>query len=322
MNDPVMIHVSFLDQSGEVLFESEMSPEQLPVSFEAHTTFHIDDADWDVIDAQPSFSSDFAATRELRITVRRIVLVHVTVSDNSGTVLVSEDVPLDHLPDFTTSTTFQLGSDTWHVTNVQPPLRAEVAQTRQLQVTVAKIQKIDPSKLRYSLATISNDFPTVHSESIQEYAEVLELAEDDWRQIDILPRTVLPEVDSNLTAIAAIHRNNDTGYGFSDIHVRQGLDHPFHDNPLTMADLMACLPEAQQLAGVRITYPATAMVDQGFAIRLPSQLIVYGNVVDGLIDHLAINDPNSQTALAELDSLLSHYELIVVDWLRMAVYHR
>jgi len=58
--------------TGAVFAELDMQVQQLPESFEADTTLHLQDGDWQVIEARPMTAAEFRSTCELVLVLRKI----------------------------------------------------------------------------------------------------------------------------------------------------------------------------------------------------------------------------------------------------------
>jgi hypothetical protein len=70
---PNVIHVEMVDAAtGRIFAESDIPPDQLPESFEAATTLHLGDADYDVEEADPVTAAEFRKTGRLRLVLRRV----------------------------------------------------------------------------------------------------------------------------------------------------------------------------------------------------------------------------------------------------------
>ncbi|HEY4150698.1 MAG TPA: hypothetical protein VGM41_17290, partial [Chitinophagaceae bacterium] len=71
------IEVNFIDEvSGKTIGLSKMKPEQLPDAFDKPTTLQIAGKEWQVINAEPVYSSDFIRSGKLTIHLKSIEHVH------------------------------------------------------------------------------------------------------------------------------------------------------------------------------------------------------------------------------------------------------
>lgn len=67
------IHVVLVNAATNQVFgESELALEQLPETFELATTMHIGDVDWSVERAEPPTRTEFAASGQLRLVLRKV----------------------------------------------------------------------------------------------------------------------------------------------------------------------------------------------------------------------------------------------------------
>ena len=72
-NDRSLVRVKLFNaDSGECFAESDMQVQQLPESFESDTTMHLQDGDWQVVEARPMTAAEFRSTGELVLILRKI----------------------------------------------------------------------------------------------------------------------------------------------------------------------------------------------------------------------------------------------------------
>jgi hypothetical protein len=72
------IKVQFIDNStGQILGVSEMQADQLPETFSAPTTMHIQDSEWSVEKATPESSVDFIKSKQLVLKLRKIEKINL-----------------------------------------------------------------------------------------------------------------------------------------------------------------------------------------------------------------------------------------------------
>src|SRR5579885_2574053 len=105
----------------------------------------------------------------------------------TGKPFATVALPADHLPQsFEAETTFHLGDEEWSVAQADPMTAAEFIQTGQLTVTLAKISRVNPQDILYSLPTICDAIPAIAEGSTKLRKRVFELHEDDWRQREFI----------------------------------------------------------------------------------------------------------------------------------------
>ena len=97
--DHRVIHVLYLDAAtGAAISQSMVPIEKLPDSFEADTTVHMDGrGDFNVVSADPITAAQFRRTGKLRLTLRRVNIVHLDPA-TAADVLFSLPTISDELP--------------------------------------------------------------------------------------------------------------------------------------------------------------------------------------------------------------------------------
>jgi hypothetical protein len=256
---PGKIRVEMIDASMKHHFQpTYFAPEQLPESFEAATTMHLDQGDFEVVEATPMTAAEFRRTGQLRLVVRE-----------------------------------------------------------------RKIVKLNPSELLYSLATISNELPPIEPGTTKLEKQVVELHEDDWRQVEIVAMVQQEQIDAELAAIRRIYEEQRTEEGyFRAIHVRAGLAEPLAGTAITLAELIAAFdpPPPSRLDGIAYRDVA-GLVANGFALRLLSGIELLG-VVDeaGHVAVLCLSHARPNNAmerdLPALSRFAQSHRLCLINWYR------
>jgi hypothetical protein len=68
------IDVIFINaETGQAFARSSVPADQLPKSFEAKTTFHLQDGDWEVVEARPMTAQRFIERGSLILRLRKVV---------------------------------------------------------------------------------------------------------------------------------------------------------------------------------------------------------------------------------------------------------
>src|SRR6516164_1245381 len=116
-----VVHLQCFDAAtGQMFSQSHMPIAKLPRSFEAQTTMHRPDGDWEVVSARPMTAEEALASGKLVLVLRKI-----------------------------------------------------------------ETESVDPKDMLFSLATICDGpLPVIGEGSSKLDADVIELHEDDWRQIE------------------------------------------------------------------------------------------------------------------------------------------
>ena len=251
---PGTIHVEYFDAStGKCFAQCAMPLEKLPQSFEAATTMHRGDQDWEVLRAEPMTAAEFSRTGKLKLVMRR----------------------------------------------------------------VNKIEHVDPSKILFSLPTVSNDLPGIEPGSTKIDKRVIELHEDDWRQVELVSRSLQPQIDEEIAGIERIHRDQRVGPGFKNVHVREEIPSPIA-TAIALPELReACGRQATWLDGIAL-HGVAGLVERGFAVKLISSIELYGQCQGDRITVLALqNRVMNNSADHDLESLAAFFarqELSLVNW--------
>jgi hypothetical protein len=255
-----VVHLQCIDAAtGQVFSQSHMPVEKLPRSFEAQTTMHRPDGDWEVVSARPMTAEEALASGKLVLVLRKV------------------------------ETNFA-----------------------------------DSKDVLFSLATICDGpLPVIAEGSSKLNADVIELHEDDWRQIEWISAALRKTVEQELEAIRQIHETESEGPGFRKIHLRQAIPAPLGDRALRLDDLRDAIGEkAKRLDG--ISYAGTAgIAKNAFAVRLISSIELYGAVRDDEIQCLCTTGSRTNNAwyddVTNLLVFAAERDLLLVDWLGATV---
>ncbi|AEV69776.1 hypothetical protein [Acetivibrio clariflavus] len=123
------IHVRFIDvETGNVFAVADMLPGQLPKSFEAHTTMHLQDEDWEVVEAKPITSDEFIKSGYLKLVLRKIEIKTVDPRE----LLFSLPTISNELPPIQEGSTklnkrvFEIREDDWRQIDIIPENNLEL----------------------------------------------------------------------------------------------------------------------------------------------------------------------------------------------------
>jgi hypothetical protein len=178
------------------------------------------------------------------------------------------------------------------------------------------IKGIDPHSILFSLPTICDVAPDTNQDVIRDDSEAFLIHEDDWRQIEFIAETDLPQVDREMASIDAFKQVNWTGAGWKSVYVRKerpdGLL-PSH-LPYSQIDSVLHGPIQKLVIG---SAGHEAVVKGGFAVSLSPTLFMYGRQSQGIIVDLGLSmSPDSKESIPnqELLALCRKFHLIIVDW--------
>jgi hypothetical protein len=239
--------------------------------------------------------------------------VEVTlIEGKSGKVLARTVMPATSLPEsFLASTTLHVGDVDWSVQSAEPPLRHEFVATGKLLLTLARIERIDPQTVLYSLPTINNALPALGG---QADGSELALHEDDWRQLEFVHVSYRDLVVQELHDITTIYTQHRQSGAFAKIHVRSRLPDPLLPARLEMealARLFSASPrrirfnnEGQHIAG-------------GFVYPLGDGGMLYGVANPPYVHTLGLLGGGASTSVPDITVLAGlerEYGLLLVDW--------
>lgn len=235
------------------------------------------------------------------------------VSAESGSLLREAELLPEQLPEsFAASTQLQLSGQPFQVTKAEPMTRAEYAKTRRLTIVLRKVnvQPVSPQDILFSLPTLNDFLPAVAPGSTKLGQHVLELHEDDWRQVEFVARELGEVVAGELAQIRRILASR-TGPGFKTIHVREQPKSPLGERHLTLAALARALGDARAYDGVAYQSGA-GLVAGGFAFDCGATR-VYGVASDGVVTTLALQ--RAKDAPLHAFAAIAHgHALLLVDW--------
>jgi hypothetical protein len=238
----------------------------------------------------------------------RVQFIDANTQEKIGIAdMKEEQLPLS----FIKPTTMHLKNEEWQVVKAEPEDAFQFKETKQLTLWLSKFEHIDPNKIRFSIPTISNETPQLTTGNIASDFEIT-LHEDDWRQIELLPLTLLPTIQEEMSAVEAILFPDDeteTKNGFDKIHVRTKIG-TSHLN--ISFDEFCNVINASQKGTVKIaSVEGTGYVQNGFAIK-SANYIYYGTLKNDFIKEMCLQSFESMDD--EMSLVCSKYNLVMVVW--------
>jgi hypothetical protein len=252
-------------------------------------------------------------------TVRTVSVEFVDAA--TGQTFARSDLPADQLPhSFASETTLHLGDDPWLVERAEPVVATEFVPAGRLVLTVRRLASVPPQEILYSLPTICDTLPRLGPTPTA--ADCLELHEDDWRQVELVSRSLATAVNAELDAILRVHeqyaeRDSDERIvGFRKVHIRSIV--PFAE-PVSWSRLRELLPTPQQeYEGVRFRGSAQVAVGS-FALDV-GRLSWYGITERDAMAVLgvAFTAAGDPVAAGCIEPVLREFDLVLIDWCRCA----
>lgn len=264
---------------------------------------------------------------------KRHILVTLIDADTGEPIAETSTPPAELPENFEGYCTLQVGDATWEVAAAEPTMRRDYLQTGTLRLQVRKVESvmIPVSELLYSLPTIADVIPEVDLEKSKTGLNVLEVVEDDWRQIEILSCEVENQVTECMSKIDAVFNESRNGDGsFSRLHVRSEVNHPFPSRKLKLEALASelrtgRLPDCEGNAPAEpsefqgLSYRNLGgLIKNGFALRTSQSLYVYGTTRGAFVTELGLLRCRTATPPREdaqsIAKLMEQHNLMLVDW--------
>lgn len=252
--------------------------------------------------------------------------IHVKFFDaQSGQLMGEAEMPAANLPQsFEAATTFQIQGRSYQVVSASPMTAREFRASGTLSIHMREVhvETVNPRDILYSLPTLCDQLPAIEEGSSKVGRRVLELHEDDWRQVELVTLLHQSAIEADLRAVERIHTEHRKGPGFDALHLRKEVSAPLEGAMLTLGDLRSALGEAATwLDGIAFQGVA-GLVEDGFAVRLPSGLALYGTQEAGRVTVLGLHRGEAGAAVEGdarlLAALATRHRLCLVDWCRVA----
>jgi len=238
--------------------------------------------------------------------------IRVTFIDNaSGNVFIETSMTLEELPeDFSIETTMHLNGADWKVEEATPSHTSDFSQTKRLTLKLRKLEKVDPSKILFTVPTISNEFPQFTPRSRYNAFETL-IREDDWRQNEFVKKRSSELVELEFKKIKDIWSNesmevDEQFTAFKKCHVRNMIGEPKLSIPLN--EIQAELGTSK-IGSLKIN---TEFVANGFSMQTENTCF-YGIISNDLIAVLGVSQFN-EGSVYEFKRLIDRFGLIFVNW--------
>lgn len=242
------------------------------------------------------------------------------LEEGSGRVIGKVDLPIGQMPDtFAIETQLEIGNQKYMVVKSEPPTKAEFAKSGKLVNTLRKVEAIDPSKILFSLPTISNAALPASARAAGSEG-ILLLHEDDWRQVEFVAAGLAGPIEDELLAIRSIHADHYVEVGWNKIHVRREIPNPLPPG-IRWAEVARLLGDFDALPGVAFGDPGSQVVG-AVGAKLSDGVVVWGVERTGGLDVLCVENlgeswPATKTALQRV---AQQFSLCLVHWCRCQVH--
>ncbi|HTI70325.1 MAG TPA: hypothetical protein VMF06_10175 [Candidatus Limnocylindria bacterium] len=182
----------------------------------------------------------------------------------------------------------------------------------------AKPQNIDPKALLFSVPTLSDDIPALEPMDRAPKGTDLAFHEDDWSQVEFLPKTLLPEIQKMMKEYKAFEQTNRVQNVWRNVYVRK-----IQRKPLVSGS--APVQQLEKILGVKagrtlILYSSSTVggsVKDGFTLPLGGNVTLYGYTTHEGIPVLGASvgpNPEDIKLSQAFIKLNSTSGMMLVDW--------
>ena len=165
-------------------------------------------------------------------------------------------------------------------------------------------------KSRFFVPTIAGQLPDVTSDQL--FGDfVLDVNQEDWMQIELLPHSALPEIKQEITNIESIlHPGKGVSllWGYESRHVRKKWD---AGKTAISFETFAAKINAIRVGAIRMCSSPEKFIKNGFAIHSDNWMY-FGTLEHNFVKNLGIKQFDCVDY--ELMSILNGYEMVLVDW--------
>jgi hypothetical protein len=238
------------------------------------------------------------------------------INDATGEAFAVTKMSPDDIPEtFEIETTLHIGDADWSVVHAEPRTRAEYSKSASLTLRLRRVEKVDLRDILFSLPSICDRLAELGTAALSgdEYV----LAEDDWRQFELVSRQFADECDAEIAAIRRIHEQARAKVGWREIHVRRRPDPPIC-SALSLDDLSRAFGS---VAVGGATYRGAGVpVASGYSFQGIDGLQCYGVADAGRVTVLGIGQDTVMPApIRSADVLVEiarQFDLDLVHWCR------
>lgn len=181
-----------------------------------------------------------------------------------------------------------------------------------------EVQTMDPSKMLFSVPTISDDLGPVEKVELPLPDSTFTLHEDDWCLVEFYSVARLPELKRMLTEYKAFEAKNRTSSGWKNVYVRRIERTPVMVGSGALERLSSLLGTTAGDAPVlHSTTALTGRVVQGFSMALGGNIRLYGYAANEGLHVVAASvgeHPDDQMLTSAFAKLHKEEGLVLVDW--------
>src|ERR1700733_2495876 len=137
-----------------------------------------------------------------------------------------------------------------------------------------KVQTIDPKKILFSVPTLSNDIAPLERVDSPPNKTDLIFHEDDWSQVEFLPKSLVPEIQRMLKEYKSFEQAQRVRSGWRNVYVRKITRGPIATGPQPIHRLEKILGAKAGPAPILFSTSTTGgRVKDGFTIPLGGNVV-------------------------------------------------
>jgi hypothetical protein len=181
-----------------------------------------------------------------------------------------------------------------------------------------KVQTMDPKAILYSTPTLSNDIAELVPVLAKPGSSDFVFHEDEWSQVEFLPKSQLPEVQRLLKEFKSFEQEHRAQYGWRQVYVRrlQRLPVISGDQPLQQLEAVLGV-HAGEAPMLFSSGTVSGRVRNGFSLPLGGNVTLYGYTEGTAIRVLGAivgRNPDNFKLVQAFMKLNASAGLILVDW--------
>lgn len=177
---------------------------------------------------------------------------------------------------------------------------------------------IDPRTVLYSVPTLSDDIAALEPVDRPPSKADLVFHEDDWAQVEFLPKSLLPEIQRMLKEYKTFELANRVKNGWRNVYVRKIQRRQLIGGPQPLQQLEKIL--GIKTSGAPVLYSTATSggrVKDGFTLSLGGNIALYGYSTPegiGILGASIGQNPDDIKLSQAFIKLSSAAPLVLVDW--------
>lgn len=185
------------------------------------------------------------------------------------------------------------------------------------QVGSQQPQMINPKDILFTVPTISDELAVIEHSSEVMPKDALVFHEDDWRQVEFVPATRLPEIKKMMSEYRAFEAQNRTGSGWRSVYVRQLKSQKVVEGKNGSARIAQLVNGKIGNSLFLASSSGYGRVQHGFSIDLGGNINLYGTVEDAGVSNLGADvgrHPDDSKLTKAFSVLQKRLNVVLVDW--------